>query len=313
MNFICFNTPRFSIVTTKDIINVFYISLTPSLFHHPRFKLFIQQNLNDLLTILSSIIDLLHPAPESPYLSCIVSFEGWLCIAFTYTIFFTHFRYPPLIPLYPCTISALQIRTLVLYILPFRVSNHIDNNFLSINIPPTILPPTHIQCISNCFTLQPLSAKHTWHAAYQQDSHTNMFINHFTINAQLDQFTILNLPAVYRASLSRNKLGLFEGRLVYYEQFYFSNKNICCIIFPLFLRHKISNLMHATPVAGHTGEYKFIVLIYVSFGHEYVPILKNECNYFPYCTLTYHSRRRGQELMSSCLVSSPFTILCVDL
>ena len=72
--------------------------------------------------------------------------------------------------MYSCTISALQIHTLVLHTLLFRVSNHIANNFISNIIPPEIPPPTNIQCISNCFTLQPLPAKHTWHTAYQLDS-----------------------------------------------------------------------------------------------------------------------------------------------
>ena len=56
-------------------------------------------------------------------------------------------------------------------------------------IQPAIPPPTHIQCISNCFTLQPLPAKHTWHTAYQQDSDTKFssIISHlmlYLINRQ---------------------------------------------------------------------------------------------------------------------------------
>ena len=214
--------------TTKDIINGFSISPTPTLFHHPRFKVFIQRNLNDLPTILTSIIDLLHPAPESPYLSCIDTFEGWLCIPFTCTIFFTHFRYPhpseiltlyelfALIPLYPCTISALHIRTLVLYILSFRVSNHIDNNFLS-----TLFHQLSLRLLTFNVSVIALHCNRCQLSILGMQlinkSRTNIFIDHFTINAQLDQSTILNLPAVFRTSLSHNKLGLLEGRLVYYE------------------------------------------------------------------------------------------------
>ena len=81
---------------------------------------------------------------------------------------------------------------MVLHTLLFRVSNHIANNFISNIIPPEIPPPTNIQCISNCFTLQPLPAKHTWHTAYQKDSDTKKIIDHFTLNAPLDQSTIHN-------------------------------------------------------------------------------------------------------------------------
>ena len=109
-----------------------------------------------------------------------------------------------LIPLHPCTISALHIRTLVLHTLPFRVSNHNINNFLSNIIPPEIIPPPHVQCISNCFTLQPLPDKYTLYTAYQQDSNTNIFIDRLIFSAPLDQFTILSLPVAYRIALYRD-------------------------------------------------------------------------------------------------------------
>ena len=65
----------------------------------------------------------------------------------------TLYRLSTLIPLYPCTISALHICSLVLHTLPFLVSNHITNSFLSNIIPQAIPLSPLIQCISNCFPL----------------------------------------------------------------------------------------------------------------------------------------------------------------
>ena len=151
---------HFSLFTTKYNINVSFISPTPTLFYRPRFKGCIQRNPDDLPTISTSIIYPLNPAPEPLYLSCINTFDVWFGIPFKEANCFTHVRshHPSeiltlyglsaLIPLYPCTISVLQIRTLVLHTFPFRVSNHITNNFLSKIIPPAISPPTG--CFQGC-------------------------------------------------------------------------------------------------------------------------------------------------------------------
>ena len=296
------------------------------MYYHPRFKGFIQRNLADHPTISTSIIDPLHSDPEPPYLSCINNFDGWFGIPFKYVNCFTHVRstHPyeiltlhglsALVPLYPCTIFALQIRTLVLHTFSFRVSNYIANNFFSNIIPPTIPPPHHIQSISNCFILQPLTAKHTWQTAYQEDSDTKIFYDHFTLNAPLNQSTILNLPEAYRTALSCNQLGLLEGRLVYYEQLSFANKHIYRIVVPLLLRHKIFNIIHATLFAGLMGEYKTLYRIRLRFLWPRMRAdIKEWIQQCPQYALTYCWRRRGQELMFFWHVSSPFAILHIDL
>ena len=129
------------------------------------------QNPDDIRTISTSIIDPLHPAPDPRYLPRIDSFDEWFGIPFKYTNYFTNVCSPHLseiltlyglsilIHLYPCTFFAAQLRTLVLHTFPFRVSHSIVNKFLSEIIPPVIPPPTYIQCIHNCFTLQLLPAK----------------------------------------------------------------------------------------------------------------------------------------------------------
>ena len=107
---------------------------------------------------------------EPSYLSRSTIFDGWFGTPFDDANCFTHVRSPhsteflrlyglsSLISLYHCTFSALQIRTLVLHVLPPRISHHIAHTFISDDVPPAIPPPTRLQCISNCFTLQPLSA-----------------------------------------------------------------------------------------------------------------------------------------------------------
>ena len=145
------------------------------------------------------------------------------------------------------------------------MSRHIVINFLTDIIQPAILPPAHIQCISNYFTLQLLPAKHTWHTAHQQDSNKKHSINHFSINASLDQFTIFKLPAAYHTVLSRNQLVILEGRLVYYKQISFTNKHICRIAVYFSLRRNIFNIIPATIVAGHMSEYKTLYRICLRF------------------------------------------------
>ena len=60
-----------------------------------------------------------------------------------------------------------------------------------------------------------------------------MLIDRLSINSPLDQPTILQLPAAYRISIARNLLGLFEGRLVYYDPVPTVSNHICRIVVPL--------------------------------------------------------------------------------
>ena len=226
--------------------------------------------------------------PGPLYLSCSTIFDGWFGIPFNDANCFTHVRSPHpiemlrvyglscLIPLYPCTLFAIQIRTLVLHVLPPRISHHIAQTFLSGVVPPNIPPPTHLQCISNYFTLQPLPTQHNWDEAYQNDSETKLFLDHLSINAPLDQSTIRTLPAAYRTAIARYQIGLLSGRLAYYEHITLAHKHICRIVVPLSLRRKFFVLMHASHVAGHMGEYKTLYHIRLRFfGLECVPISRN--------------------------------------
>ena len=112
--------------------------------------------------------------------------------------------------------------------------------------------------------------------SYQQNSETKRFLDHLSINAPLDQSNIRKLPAVYRTAIAWNQIGLLSGRLVNYAQISFANKHICRIVIPLSFRHKVSNLIHASPVAGNIGEHNTLYRICLRlFGLECVLVLNN--------------------------------------
>ena len=141
-----------------------------------------------------------------------------------------------------------------------------------------------------------------------------MLIDCLSINSPLDQPTILQLPAAYRSAISRNLLGLPEGGLVQYGPVPTVSNQMCRIVVPLSLHRTIFTLMHATPVAGHMGEYKTLYRIKLRF---FWPRLRSDVadwmKQCAHCLLTTRWRRRGRELMFSWPVSSPFAILHVDL
>ena len=160
-----FNTPHFNHLTTTNLINDLPLDTPSPLFSHPKFKAFVQHQPDDTSTISNSVVDPLHPVPEPSYLSCSTIFDGWFGIPFKDANCFTHVRSPHpteilrlyglscLIPLYPCTLSVIQIRTLVLHVLPPRISHYIAQKLISDAVSSAIPPPTNLQCIIKCFTL----------------------------------------------------------------------------------------------------------------------------------------------------------------
>ena len=199
-------------------------------------------------------------------------FNGWFGILLQDTLYFTHIRslHPSdiltvyglyiLTPFYPTILSFTQIRSLALHILPSCVMKHISHTFFFRIVPPAIPSYLTHQCISNCFTLQPLPAQDQWDCAYQADPDTKVSI-YRSINTSLDEPTIFKLSVAYRTVIVRNLLGILEGRFVYYEPIPTITNYICRIILPTSLRHTIFNLIHTPPVAGHMGEYKTLYRI----------------------------------------------------
>ena len=82
-----------------------------------------------------------------------------------------------------------------------------------------------------------------------------MLLDRLSISTPLDKPTILHLPTAYRTAIVRDFLGILEGRLVYYEKVATVTNNIYRIVLPISLRRIIFNLMYATPINGHMGEY----------------------------------------------------------
>ena len=177
-----------------------------------------------------------------------------------------------LIPLYPTTLLSLQLRSLVLHILPLPILNHITHTFLYRVVTPIIISSlqtkdisVNTQCIINCFSLQPMPASDQWVCAYNDDPVTKVLLDRLSVSAPLDTLTNFHLPTAYRTVITRNLLGIIEDMLVYYEPIATVTNHICRIVVPIFLRRIIFDPMHATPVVGHMGEYKTLYCIKLRF------------------------------------------------
>ena len=71
--------------------------------------------------------------------------------------------------------------------------------------------------------------------------------------------------------------------------------------------------MHATPIAGHMGEYKTLYRIRLRFFWPRMRSnIKEWIQQCHHCMVIYSWRRRGQEFMFSWLVRFPFAILHLD-
>ena len=113
-------------------------------------------------------------------------------------------------------------------------------------------------------------------------------IERLSINAPLDEPTTLKISVAYRNDIARNPLSLLEGRLVYYEPIPAVTTYMCRIIVLISLRRVIFNLMHATPITGHMGEYKTLYRIRLRlFWPRLCSDVSNWIKKCPHCMLTY--------------------------
>ena len=79
------------------------------------------------------------------------------------------------------------------------------------HIASRVIFTTHSsQCVSNFFTLQPLHVKYQYNCTYQANPVTKLLIDRLSIHVLLDEPIIINLPAAYRTTISRNLLRLLE-------------------------------------------------------------------------------------------------------
>ena len=312
--FSCWFSPIFNILPFSLFTNKNHSSLPSSLptntyFHEPNVLAFSRDDTSTSFNFAHAIVYSSHPVPE-PNLSLSEGvFNGWFGIPFQDTLYFTHIHLPHLseisslyglsvfIPFYPTVLSSIHIQSLVIHVPLLRVIKHISRTFLFYIAPPPPLiysSPTH-QFIKNCFTLQPLPVKDPCDFDYQADPDTKVLIDRLSINASLDEPTILKLPTTYSTTTVGNLSGSPEGRLVYYEPIPIVTKHICSIVDPTSLRHTIFNLMYAIPVAGYMGEHKILYRIRLRLFwprlRSNVSELIKKC---PHCMITYRWQRRGQ-------------------
>ena len=108
--------PHFRNFTTNNIVNTLPTATISILFYHPRFNFFVQQNPDTIPFISNSIIDHLYPELEPSYDSCRDIFDGWFRVHPS-EILTLHGVFN-LIVLNSSYLSASQIRTLILHVLP---------------------------------------------------------------------------------------------------------------------------------------------------------------------------------------------------
>ena len=170
-----FNTPPLSLFTTTNLSS---FPRSPTLcppLNEPRIYDFTKENDSTPFSSQNSIYDPTHPVPEPDFTSSAGPFDEWFSIPFSSPLSFTHVCVPypteilnlyglsTLIPLYPTILSSIQIRSLVLHIIPLPIMHHLSRTFLSHIISP-IIPSSiqtkcvriNTQCIIHCFALQPL-------------------------------------------------------------------------------------------------------------------------------------------------------------
>ena len=125
-------------------------------------------------------------------------------------------------------------------------------------------------------------------------------MHHYLHQQPFTKNALSSFLAQYRRAVTIDSLGMVEGRLIFFEKVATSANQICRIVVPIFLRHIILCLLHASPAAGHMGEYKALYRIRLRFFwlrmrfdiHQWI----KEC---PHCRLNVHWRRWGHELMFS--------------
>ena len=285
-----FNTPPFSLFTTKNLSSLPQSLTSCPPLNEQRIYAFTKENDSTPFSSKTTIYDPTYPVPELDFTSSAGPFDGWFGIPFPSPLSFTHilvshsteilnfYGLSALIPLYPIILSSIQIRSLVLHIIPLSIMHYLSHAFVSHIVSP-IIPSSiqtkyvrvNTQCISHCFTLQPLPTSNQWTRAYNNDPHTKVLIERLSISSPLDTPKILHLPAAYRTAIARNLLGILKSRLVYYEKIATVTNHIYRIVVPISLRRIIFNIMHTTPIAGHIGKYRTLYRIKLRFsGPVYV-------------------------------------------
>ena len=168
--FFTFNTLTF-IYSQLNFFPISNLVLITQKKREQKFYPFSSDNTQTLLTSNHAIIDPIHSILEPNLTSSTGVFDRWIGIPFKNTFSFTYISSPrsseililyklaTLIFLYSIIHSSIQIGSLVLHIIFFRVVQHVTQTFISHIASPVILPSNSTRCVGNHFTFKPLSAK----------------------------------------------------------------------------------------------------------------------------------------------------------
>ena len=113
--------------------------------------------------------------------------------------------------------------------------------------------------------MQSISSSLPWKGAYDADKEKAIIMQHLFYHRPFEKVTLSSLLVQYRSVIANNKLCIIEGHLVFYERVLTTIKRICRIVVPVSLRHNLISLLHASPAAGHMGEYRIIYRIKLQF------------------------------------------------
>ena len=150
--------------------------------------------------------------------------------------------------------------------------------------------------------------------AYDQDPVTKELLDILCSTTPVDKKFISSIHSSYRQALATYRLKLLKNHLVLLEPVENSQKHLHRIVVPLPLRQDVYSLFHVFPSVGHMGEYKTLYRIKLQlFCPRMRQDIKDWTKACPQYNITLRWRRCGSELLFSWPVSSPFSILYVDL
>ena len=206
--------------------------------------------------------------------------------------------------------------------LPFRMANTFARHIYdtSAMIPAFAQHLTSAsECVTHCLTYSPapMPTDSTWSSAYATDPDTNYIMNKLqeTPKPSWTKQTLSHVNAGYRNYLRNDGIAIVNNRLVICQDLSCGqDQRLLLIIAPQPLRRLIFSAYHASPTAGHMGEFKTLHRIRTRFfwpraRHD----ISDWCRQCAHCIATSSSIRKHSELAFSWPVSAPFFILHVVL
>ena len=171
--------------------------------------------------------------------------------------------------------------------------------------------------VVHCCTAQarPIPSAATWAAAYAHDSDTNCILTKLRANIH-HQWTRLDLASVnssYRPFLRDHRATIHLHRLVFLHPLD-NGQSLMLIVIPASLRLDVFSAYHASPSAGHLGEYKTLYRLRTRF---FWPKIRKDVTDWvrtcAHCVATHGHLRPNSELVYTWPVVSPFSLIHVDL